>query len=300
MSPKTRYTQSAEQRAFTTRFKLRPPGLPLDICRVDPFQSFTHPSMEARDWAWQPLNQWADLWHQCFSSLVDVVRARDSLAGAADSYARYERGLALCTRIDALVELVRLFHKKLSVSAEVLPEELSRLSILTGQLGAKVPAVEYITRMRNKRASHVEVPEMALHSGVLTWKESREAYDGIFDTAALETVAKTLTSYVQDSAVLHIYEWFRFVDPAVFQIWLPWQRGGSSGIPMLTWGMVDRLRKSGGATLSSVTTMLETESLFVATAMDLVVLPTDSTEPAAPRDGAHSVIGTWAIEFLNK
>lgn len=292
----TRSPVSADERkAFAKRFRLPRNGLALTRCEVDPFPYFRHPSECTRDWAWQPLNKFSDYWHQCYVGFADVARAWQALDVTTASVTRYEAGLTLCTRTDALVELVRKFHKALMRHQEVIAEEAESLRALDASLEPKVPAVAYVNRMRNKRASHIEVPEAADHPGVLTWEESRRAYDGVFDVQAIQQVVSTLTTYIQESSVLSIHEWFRFSSEDEFQTWLPMvNRAGA--ISFLTPMMLDRMKTTQGMTLSSIAALERTDTFFTLRKAELVVLPIASSNPAAPKESAHSVLNTWRIE----
>lgn len=292
----TRSPISADERkAFAKRFRLPPNGLALTRCQVDPFPYFRHPSESLRDWAWQPLNKFADYWHQCYVGFADVARARQALDAATTSHERYEAGLTLCTRTDALVELVQKFHKALMKRQEVIAEEAESLRALAAGLEPKVPSVAYVNRMRNKRASHIEVPESADHPGVLTWEESRLAYDGVFDVQAIEQVISTLTAYIQEASVLGVHEWFRFSSEVEFQTWLPMVKKAGA-IALLTPMMLDRMKTTRGMTLSSVAALERTDTFFTLRKAELVVLPIASSSPSAPKESAHSVVNTWRIE----
>lgn len=297
MNPLGSNTTSNERAAFAKRFRLLPPGLPLTKCTTDPFPNFRHPSEPLRDWAWQPLNKFADYWHQCYVGFLDVAHARKALDSAIESNDRYDRGLTLCTRADALVELVLKFHKSLMKCPGLAAEESEALRALATRLEPKVPSVAYVNRIRNKRASHLEVPEAAEHPGALTWDESRQVYDGVFNLAAITELELALKAYVQETSVLSLYEWFRFLSTDEFQTWLP-KNLKSGAMAILTPTMYDRMKSTRGLPLSSAAAFTRTDTYFVLKKAEMVVLPVSSKDPSAPREAAHSFLSTWRIEGL--
>jgi len=272
---------------------------PLYKTQEDPFPRFSHPSSNRRDWAWQPMNAFADDWYHCFVRLSDALKLRSKLQTAVGAHERYRCGLSVCTEVDLLAEFVIDFTKRLTKQKVVTKDVLKPLAAVADRLNPKLAAPRYVKRVRNKAASHVEVPEREKHQDRLTWNEARELYDGVFQTQLIDHVINTLSRYIADAAPLPIYEWLRIVDREHIQIWVPLDasevdtREHSMSIQLFSPETMDRL--ADRATLTLAQAFPSSDCLVMhLVGSEIQMLPCSSS----PQTSAHSIRHLWRIENL--